>query len=430
MATAGSRITRLFGAVNIGSFRTSAMIVGRDENGNLSILGSSHRASQGVKRGYITDMTAASHAVRDAVERAEREAGTSLTGVWIGCSAAGLESQIERVDITIGGRRIEDDDVDHLLYAARQHIQPEGRTVLHAQPAHYTLDGAHGIANPRGLHAETLGVDVHVMLAEGPPVRNLIEAVQTAHLDVEGVVASPIAASYACLTHEERELGVALIELGAEVTNVSVHAAGMLLGMRAVPHGAADITDSIASRFGIRRKHAERLKCVSGSAIAAPSDHKEMICVLGPNEGEGEDQPVARGADDRNRIRRAELVSVVTDQLAVLTASLSDALKELGFSHAKAGKIVLTGGGAELAGIADYVQGALGRPVRIGRPPALAGLPDAHGVPGFAMLCGLCLYAADDPPDIRSLGRVVQETHRYGGTQLVNRVLKAVREYF
>lgn len=430
MAAAPSRITRLFGAVNIGSFRTSAMIVGRDDAGTLSVLGSSHRASQGVKRGYIVDMAAASNAVRDAVERAEREAGTSLTGVWIGCSAAGLESQIERVDITIGGRRIEDEDVDHLLYAARQHIQPEGRTVLHAQPAHYTLDGAHGIANPRGLHAETLGVDVHVMLAEGPPVRNLIEVVQRAHMDVDGVVASPIAAGYACLTREERELGVALIELGAEVTNVSVHAAGMLLGMRAVPHGGADITDSIAARFGIRRKYAERLKCVSGSAIAAPSDHKEMISVLGPNDSEGDDQALARGADDRNHIRRAELVSVVTDQLAVLTASLGDVLKELGFSHARAGKIVLTGGGAELAGIADYVQGALGRPVRIGRPPALPGLPEAHSVPGFAMLCGLCLYASDDPPDIRSLGRGSQETHRYGGTTLVNRVLRAVREYF
>lgn len=426
---AGTRINRLYGAVNIGSFRTSAMIVGRDEAGNLSVLGSSHRASAGVKRGYITDMVAASHAVRDAVERAERDAGTSLSGVWIGCSAAGLESAVERVDISVGGRRIEDEDVDQLLYAARQHIQPEGRTVLHALPAHYTLDGAHGIANPRGLHAETLGVDVHVMLAEGPPVRNLIEAVQTAHLDVEGVVASPIAAGYACLSREERDLGAALIEMGAEVTNVSVHADGMLLGMRAIPHGAADVTDAIASRFGIRRKHAERLKCVSGSAIAAPSDHKEMISVLGPDDSE-DAEPIARGADDRNRVPRAELVSVVTDRLATLTASVDEALKELGFGHAKAGKVVLTGGGAELAGVAEYVQGALGRPVRIGRPPPLAGLPEAHKVPGFAMLSGLCLYAANDPPDIRSLGRQVQETHRYSGSKLLGRVLSAAREYF
>lgn len=429
MSGAGGRIVRQFGAVNIGSFRTSAMIVGRDDAGKLSVLSSSHRASQGVKRGYVTDIAAASHAVRDAVEKAERAAATSLTGVWIACSAAGLQSQIERVDITVGGRRIDDDDVDHLLYAARQHIQPEGCTILHAQPAHYTLDGAHGIANPRGLHAETLGVDVHVMLADGAPVRNLIEAVQMAHLDVEGVVASPLAAGCGCLSGEERDLGVALVELGAEVTNVSVYAGGMLLGMRAVPNGASDTTDAIASRFGIRRKYAERLKCVSGSAIAAPSDHKELVSVLPPEEGSDKEELV-HGADDRNRIPRAELISVITDQLALLTEGLRDALKELGFGHAMSGKVVLTGGGAELAGVAEYVQSALGRPVRIGRAPTLPGLPEAHSVPGFATLAGLCLYAADDPPDIRAISPAYQPMARYSGTKLVGRVLRAAREYF
>src|SRR3546814_15203791 len=89
--------------------------------------------------------------------------------------------------------------------------------VLHAQPAQYRLDGAHGVSNPRGLHAERLGVDVHVMLADGAPMRNLTEAVQNAHLEVEAVVASPLATGYACLTAEERDLGVALVEFGAQV---------------------------------------------------------------------------------------------------------------------------------------------------------------------------------------------------------------------
>ncbi|TCD06174.1 cell division protein FtsA [Erythrobacteraceae bacterium CFH 75059] len=424
-----TRVSKTFAAVDIGSFRTSAMIVGQDESGALTVLGSSHRASQGVRRGYVTQIHGASFAVRDAVERAEREAQVAVGRVWVGCSAAGLHSRIERVDIEIGGRRVEEEDIDSLLYAARLHIQPEGRTVLHAQPAHYTLDGAHGVAEPRGLHAETLGVDVHVMLADGPPVRNLIEAVQHAHLDVEEVVASPLAASAACLTREERELGVALVELGADVTNVSVHAAGMILGMRAIPFGAGGITDAVASHFGIRRKHAERLKCVSGSAIATPSDHKEMVCVFSPTD-EDADEVTVRGADDRNRVPRAELVTVVTDQLAQLTAALGDALRELGFGHARAGKVVLTGGGAELAGIADYVQGALARPVRIGRPPALPGLPAAHAGPGFTVLAGLCLYAADPPHDIRAAGHAAQAAADPRKGSAFERLLRAVRAYF
>ncbi|MBD3729711.1 MAG: cell division protein FtsA [Sphingomonadales bacterium] len=422
------RISRVYGAVNIGSFRISAMIMGVSETGEMVVLGSGHRASQGIKRGYVTDMQAATYAIRDAVERAEKNSGTSVQSVWVGCAGAGLGSQVAKVEIDIGGRRIEEDDIEHLLLAARECIQPDGRMVLHAQPACYTLDGAHGVANPKGLHAERLGVDIHVMLADGAPIRNLTEAVQNAHLQVEAVVAAPIAGGYACLSPEERELGTALVEIGGEVTNVSVYAGGMLVGLKAIPMGSADITDAIASAFGIRRFQAERLKCVAGSAIASPTDHREMIPVNGP--GEDSAGPLARGADDKNRIPRAALVSVVTEELGKLTGEVAAALKEMRFTGVQGGQVVLTGGGAELAGIADFTQGALGRPVRIGRAPALRGLPEAHATPGFATLAGLCLYAAADPIDIRTVGPSHQKAIRYTGIGLANRVVQALKEYF
>ena len=435
------RLARTYAAVNIGSFRISAMIVGETETGELQVLGSGHRASAGIKRGYVTDMGAAAHAIRDAVERAERSAGTPVRSVWIACAGAGLASHVVAVDIEIGGRRIEDEDVEQLLIEAQDMIQPDGRRVLHAQPAHYTLDGAHGVANPRGLHAERLGVDIHVMLADGAPVRNLTEAVQNAHLEVEGVVAAPLAAGHACLTPEERELGVALVEIGADITNVAVFAGGMLLGLHAVPMGSGSITDAIASSFGIRRSQAERLKCVAGSAVASPSDHRELIPVSAPSEpgGDGSETthvgPLARGADDKNRIVRAELIAVVTQQLAELAGEIGKALKAIGFSGSRAGQVVLTGGGAELAGMADFMQGALGQPVRLGRPPQLTGMPEAHHAPGFATLAGLCLYAADDPVDIRAVGTgrsgVYKASARASGFMaLVMRLLRAAREYF
>jgi cell division protein FtsA len=436
---AKARLTRVFGAVNVGSFRISAMIMGESESGELLVLGSGHRASQGIKRGYVTDMRAATYAIRDAVERAEKNAGLTVQSVWIACAGAGLGSHVSSVDIEIGGRRIEDEDVELLLYQARGMIQPDGRTVLHAQPAHYTLDGAHGVANPRGLHAERLGVDIHVMLADGAPVRNLMEAVQSAHLDVEGVVAAPLAAGYACLTEEERDLGVALVEIGADVTNIAVFAAGMLLGLRAVPMGSGDITDAVASAFGIRRFQAERLKCVYGSAIASRSDHREMIPVAGPNDAGGEDgaaggAPVARGADEKNRISRAQLVSVVTQHLSLLTTEVGKALKDMGFSGTRAGQVVFTGGGAELAGMAEFAQGALGLPVRIGRTPELKGLPEAHATPGFATLAGLCLYAAENPVDVRSVNapRAMRASLGQGARGLfpVGRLFRAMKEYF
>jgi len=414
------RIARVFGAVNIGSFRISAIIAGLSETGEMIVLGSSHRAAQGIKRGYITDMQAATYAVRDAIERAEKMANVSISSVWIGCSGAGLVSQIAQLEIDIGGRRIEQDDIDHLLVSARDVIQPDGRMVLHAQPAHYTLDGAHGVASPKGLHAERLGVDIHVMLADGAPVRNITEAVQNAHLEVEAVVGSPIAAGYACLSPEERDLGVALVEFGGEVTNVSVYTGGMLVGLASIPIGSGDITDAVASAFGIRRFQAERLKCVNGSAIASPADHREMVPVNAP--GEETTGPLARHADEQNRVPRAELISVMEE--------VGKSLKDLGFAGQSGQQIVLTGGGAELVGLADYAQAALGKPVRIGKLPQISGLAEAHAKPGFATLIGLVMYAAADPVDIRSIGPSYQPTIRYSGFGLVNRIFRAVKEYF
>lgn len=422
------RIVRTFGAVNIGSFRISAMVAGLAETGEMVVLGSGHRAAQGIKRGYVTDMQAATYAVRDAVERAEKLANTAVSSVWIGSSGAGLASQVAQVEIDIGGRRIEEDDIEHLLVAAQGVIQPDGRMVLHAQPAHYTLDGADGVSDPKGLHAERLGVDIHVMLADGAPIRNITEAVQNAHLQVEAVVGSPIAAGFACLSPEERDLGVALVEFGAEVTNVSVYAAGMLLGLVTIPMGSGDVTDAIASAFGIRRFQAERLKCVHGSAIASPSDHREMIPVNAP--GDEMTGPIARHADDKNRIPRAELISVITEEMARLMDEVSRALKSLGFTGQRGQQIVLTGGGAELAGLADYAQAALGKPVRIGRPIHIKGLPEAHATPGFSTLAGLVLYAAADPLDIRKVGRNAQLVTGFDKLGLVSRIYRALREYF
>lgn len=423
------RITKVFAAVNIGSFRTSAMIAGLAETGDLVVLGTGHRASAGIKRGYVIDMVAATHCVRDAIERAEKMANASVQSVWIGCSGAGLASTTARVEIEIGGRRIEQDDIEQLLIAGREVIEPDGRLVLHAQPAHYTLDGAHGVPNPKGLHAERLGVDIHVMLADGAPVRNLKETVEHAHLRVETVVGSPVATGHACLTPEERELGVALVEFGAEVTTVSVYAAGMLLGMQTIPFGSGDITDSVASAFGIRRYQAERLKCMSGSAIASPADHREMIPVNAPGDPEGAG-PIARHADDKNRIPRAELVSVITQQLGHFTDEVGKSLKAMGFTGQRGQQVVLTGGGAQLPGLADFAQGALGRPVRIGAPPTMLGLPPGNATPSSSTLVGLLLHAAAEPVDIRAIGPRWKPESSYRGFALIHRIWRAVREYF
>lgn len=423
-----SPINKVYTALDIGSSKVSALIAGRNEEGALIALGTGQHASEGVKRGYVTNIERTEHAVRNAVEQAERMAGLNVDQIWVGCTSGGLISRITTVEIELQGERIEQDDVDYLLGHGRDAIEPDGRMVLHAEPALYTLDGRTKVKEPKGLHADRLGVDIHVVLADGAPVRNIDLCVRAAHLDVRAVVAAPIACGLACLSAEERELGVALVELGAAVTNISLYAGGMLVGLHSIPYGAADMTDAIASAFGIRRHEAERLKCFYGSAIASPADHREMIpikrSVVGVVGANGDDG----GSDDR--IARAELVSVIVQQLDYLLSEVSSGLKQLGFTGPRGKMVVLTGGGAELKGIADYAQGVFGQTVRIGTPIRMEGLPEAHSGPAFATLAGLVRYADQNPRDIRRMLPQKQTVHGYSGFAAFRRLWSAMKEEY
>ncbi|WP_010162706.1 cell division protein FtsA [Sphingomonas sp. PAMC 26617] len=409
----------LITALDIGSSKVSAMIAQKGDGGELIVLGTGQRESKGVKRGYIADAAATEVAVREAVEQAERIAGLNIENVWVSFSAGGLVSDVASIEFELGGHRVEQTDIDALLQAGRDSIDPAGRMVLHAQPALYTLDGLTGVKRPLGLHADRLGVHIHVVAADGSPVRNLGLCVANAHLEVKSIIASPVATGMACLSDEERELGVALVELGAGITNVSLFAGGMLVGLMSIPIGAQDITDDIASAFGTRRAQAERMKCVHGSANASPRDNHEMIDVA-PISAEED-------ASDGTRITKAQLIAVIRQRLDHLIGEVSKALKDLKFEGPVGRQVVLTGGGAELKGIADYAQAALGRSVRIGRPRGLMGLPEAHATPAFTTLAGLAFYAAADPIDLRALSSKQQLVHRPKGFAAFRRLMAAAR---
>ncbi|GAA0472595.1 cell division protein FtsA [Parasphingorhabdus litoris] len=417
-----ARVEKIFTALDIGSSKITAMIAGRMDNGDITVLGTGQRASKGVKRGYIADTERTELDVRDAVEQAERIAGTNIDDVWVSFSAGGLTSMLTSVETELGGQRIEQDDIDHLLQAGRNSIDPHGKMVLHAQPALYTIDGLAGVKKPKGLHADRLGVDIHVILADASPVRNIDMSVRGAHLNVKSIIASPIAAGTACLSKEERELGVAMVELGAEVTNVSLFAGGMLVGLATLPYGAADITDDIASSFGLRRAQAERIKCFHGSATTSPRDNHDVIDLQLDEAGPE--------TDEQGRITKAQLIGVIRQRLDHLIGEIGQTLKALGFTGPVGRQVVLTGGGAELKGIADYAQSALGQTVRVGRPMGLVALPEAHSGPGFAGLAGLALYASQEPVDLRSLSSSHQNVHKYAGSAVIGRLMSAIRGNF
>jgi cell division protein FtsA len=413
-----AKFEKIISALDIGSSKVSALIAGVGDDGSLLVLGSGQRESKGVIRGCIADIQQTELSARQAVEQAERIAGTNIDRVWLGMSAGGLDSQLAPAEIDLGGDRIEQVDIDDLLMAGRANIDPRGKTPLHISPTLYSIDGVGGVASPLGLYADRLGVDIHVVLAEPAPVRNLDMTARAAHLGVEAVVASPVAAGLACLTAEERELGVALVEFGAGVTNVSVYVGGMLVGLKTLNQGSADITDDVAAVCGVRRAEAERLKCRDGSALSSPRDHQDVLNVNEGSDGAGP------------KLTRAQLNSVICQRVDPIIADIGKALTELGFSAPGKHHVVLTGGGAELKGLADHMQAALGRSVRIGRPGGLVGLPEAHSGPAFSTLCGLLLYAHSNPVDLK-LGLGLDDPSASGAKPgVIARIMAIIRENY
>ena len=387
----GSRGERTIAALDIGSSKVAALIAVSDGESPPRVIGTGQRACTGLRQGLVADLERTESAIRAAMEQAERNAGVTVENVVVSVSAGGLDSEIVSVEVDIGGQRIERGDIDHVLSEGRAQLDAGGRTILHAQPALYTLDETTRVMNPLGLHADRLGVDIHIITADTPPVRNLDQCVRTADLGVQTIVASPIAAGLACLAPEERELGVALVEIGAGVTNVAVHVRGMLVGLSVIPMGSEDITADIASTFSTRRIHAERLKTLYGSATTSPRDNHDMIEIL----------PISEDDDvEPTRVPRAQIVAVIRDRLDMLFSDVGERLNEMGFKGPRGRQMVLTGGGAELKCIADFAQGLLGRHCRVGRPRGLVGLPEAQVGSAFSTLAGLALYGAEDREDL------------------------------
>lgn len=372
----------------------AVVIAGQTADGQLHTLGTGVRESLGVKRGYVVDIPAVDRSVREALEQAERVAGVEVQRAWISLSGGSITSRIVEHEDPFSRGQIEPDDVEELLTRARRVALRDDRAVLHAQPTFYLLDGQRAVRNPIGLFADRFGVAVHVVEADRGPVSNLVTAVRAAHVDIREVVASAMAAGLSSLTPEQRDIGTVLVDIGAALTKVGMFAGGHLVGISTINAGGNDVTDDIASEFGIRRTPAERLKCFYGSAISSPRDHQDQLDTGPP---EGDDAP-------RAKVTRAQLNAVIRKRLDHLMPQIGECLRKMGDDGPTRRQLVLTGGGSELKGMADYVQSALGGTVRVARPTGIADMPPACEGGAFATATGLILYAADPPVDIRPFG--------------------------
>jgi cell division protein FtsA len=355
----------------------------RRRSHGVRILGFAHNAASGIKAGSVVDLVEVEEMVRQAIDIAESMAGVQLESAVVSLSGGRLGSERFVADIELGNGAVGDADMARVLAAASRHSVRDGRAVLHSLPIGYALDAASGIREPRGMLGHRFGVDMHMVTAAVATVRNLMLAVERSHLTVEAMVAAPYMAGLAVLADDEADLGAAIIDMGAGTTTLAVYSGGRFVHADGFALGGHHVTMDLARGLNARIADAERIKAIYGSVLTGGSDERDMIKV--PPVGDDEREPP-------QFVSRAGLVRVIKPRVEEILEMVRDRLAASPFSAEPRGRVVLTGGASQLAGLPDLAARILRRPVRIGRPLGLAGLPEAAKGPAFAVAAGLLVY--------------------------------------
>jgi cell division protein FtsA len=349
----------------------------------VEVLGVGHVKSRGIKSGVVVDLDAAEMAIRHAVESAERMAKVTVDSLIVSVSAGRLASETYTAGVNLPDGRVGEADVGRVLAAGRNHSAGGGRMAVHSIPIGYSLDEARAIRDPLNMMGRRLGVDMHMVTADEPPLRNLELCINRCHLSIASIVAAPYASGLAALVDDEAELGAVCVDFGGGTTTMSVFLDGQFIHVDAVAIGGHHITTDIARGLSTRVEDAERLKVMHGSALSGASDERELISVP-PLADDERDVP--------NQVPRSALTRIVRARVDETLEAVRDRLNASGFAALIGRRMVLTGGASQLTGLTEAARRILARNVRPGRPLGVAGLPELARGPAFATAVGLLIY--------------------------------------
>ncbi len=379
--------------LDIGSTKISCVIarlVPRPEGKALKgrthtaeVVGFGYGPSSGIKSGVITDLDKAEQAVRTVVGIAERAAGVTVQSVIVNVTAGRLGSETFSATVSLGGQEVEKSDIQRVLRAVNDRsVRPE-RSIVHALPIGYALDGQKGVKDPRGMVGEQLSVDVAVVSAETLAMRNVELVLNRCHLQVEALVATPYASGLATLVDDESALGVAAIDFGGATTTVAVFAEGQLVYSDAIAVGGHHLTLDIARQLSVSIADAERLKTMYGSVLPGQADERDLIPIT----------PVGATRDEApGQVPRSHITRIIRPRVEEVLTAVRDRMQATGMMDVCGRRFVLTGGASELTGLPEVARRILARNVRNGRPMGISGLPEMAKGPAFATVAGMLIY--------------------------------------
>ena len=372
--------------LDIGTTKIVAMIGKRNEFRKVQILGVGKSKSLGVHRGVVNNITQTIQSIQQAVNEAELSADCKIESVTVGIAGQHIRSlqHSDYITRTNSELVIDEDDIDRLINQVHKLVMLPGEEIIHVLPQEFKVDGQAEIKEPVGMYGGRLEANFHVVVGQVSSIRNIGRCVKSAGLDLEGITLEPLASANAVLSFEEKEAGVALIDIGGGTTDLAVFKDGIIRHTAVIPFGGNVITDDIKEGCSIIEKQAELLKIKFGSAWPGENKENEIVSI-----------PGLRGRDPKE-ITLKNLSKIIHARTVEIIEQVYLEIKNYGHEEQKKkliGGIVLTGGGSQLKHIKQLVEYITGMDTRVGYPNEhLAGDTDKDvTIPLFATAVGLVL---------------------------------------
>ncbi len=367
--------------LDIGTTKIAAL-VGEVTDEGIDVIGVGTAPSTGLKKGVVVNIDATMSAIKNAVEEAEHMAGCEISVVYAAIGGAHVRSMNSHGTVAVKDKEVRGADVARVHETARAVPLPQDREIIHVLPQEYIVDDQDGVREPLGMSGVRLQAKVHIVTAAAPSVQNIIKCCNRCGLTVAGIVLAPLASSYAALDEDEKELGVALLDIGGGTTDLVIFLDGSVVHTAVLGVGGNQITSDIA--YGLRTPlhEAERVKQRYGCAMAALVDKDDKIEV-----------PAVGGRPARE-LPRQTLAEIVEPRVEEIFGMAQKEIERSGFADRLASGAVITGGTVSLDGMTELAEEVLGLPVRRGAPKRIGGLVDVVKAPSFTTGVGLVLYGA------------------------------------
>jgi cell division protein FtsA len=369
--------------LDIGTTKIAAIVGQKNEHGKIEIIGHGRTESIGVKRGVVSNIENTVNSIKIAIEQAELKSGVDIKYVNVGIAGQHIKSlqhhgSIIRKNID---EEINQNDIDTLNANMYNLNMAPGEEIIDVIPQEYIIDAEQGVKQPVGMLGNSLEANFHIIIGQTAAAKNIYKCVRKADLEVVDLVLEPIASAEAVLNDEEKEAGVALVDIGGGTTDIAIFQDGIIRHTAVIPFGGDIITEDVKEGCTIIKKHAEELKVKFGSALASENRDEEVVAI-----------PGLRGRPPKE-ITLKNLASIIQARMEEIIDHIHYEIKNSGYEKKLIGGIVLTGGGALLKHIAQLTEFITGMDTRIGYPNEhLANdVPDEMASPMYSTGIGLVI---------------------------------------